>query len=179
MRHLISFVLFISFYNFSVVMAESQSIVSDESQIVEIGGGLSVETVPPKFITEWEEDTRPPPQPEWVIIPATYETITKTITVQPAYNEIDITPPVYSSDGRMLTPARAILKEVPAVTRDIKHRVVKIPSRVVKRIIPDMYHPKTVRKLIEPTSYIVRDSSGAELNHYENAEALTHFLNTR
>jgi len=168
MRHLFSFVLFISFYNFSVVMAESQSIVSDESQIVEIGGGLSVETVP-----------SPPPQPEWVIIPATYETITKTITVQPAYNEIDITPPVYSSDGRMLTPARAILKEVPAVTRDIKHRVVKIPSRVVKRIIPDMYHPKTVRKLIEPTSYIVRDSSGAELNHYENAEALTHFLNTR
>jgi len=51
MRHLFSFVLFISFYNFSVVMAESQSIVSDESQIVEIGGGLSVETVPPKFIT--------------------------------------------------------------------------------------------------------------------------------
>jgi len=161
------------------VTAESPSDNSPKSPIIEIGDGLSLETVPAEFVTTWEEDTRPPPQPEWIIIPATYENIPETVTVQAAYTDIDIVPPVYNPDGSMQSPVRAALKEVPAVTREITRRVVKTPSRVEKRVIPDMYHPPLVRKRIKAKSYIIRDQSGAELHRYDNAEELAHFQNTR
>jgi len=125
------------------------------------------------------QDTRPPPQAEWVIIPATYETITKTVIVHPAYKKIDISPPVYNSKGKMLTSARAVLEEVAEITREENLRIVKTPSRVVKRIIPDLYHPKLVRKISETAYYVIRDKSGKEVDRYDSPEALAKFLNAR
>jgi len=179
MRYFISLVFLILTCYLPTNSVRAQSTTLEGSNHIDIGAGLSLETVPAKYITQYEEDTRPPPQAEWVIIPATYETITKTVVLYPAYNKIDISPPVYDSEGKMLIPARAALEEVPEITREEKHRVVKTPSRVVKRIIPDLYHPKLVRKISETAYYVIRDKSGKEVDRYETPEALAQFLNTR
>ena len=157
---------------FSVLSASAQSITEtdDTGVIVNLGNGIFLETISPKYITSLED----PPDyikngvEEWVVIPATFETITETVVVEDAHSELKVTPAIIADDGSIRQPAAASLIEMPAVTRVVKHRVVKTPSRVEKRVVPYLYTPPTVRKKVSEAIFIFRDQLGVEIKRFEN-----------
>lgn len=149
--------------------ASAQSKDTKAGELVNLGNGIFLEVVPPEYMTflgetpEYYKNSE-----EWVIIPATYETITKTIIIQEGYSELQVIPASIADDGSRLEPAKASLVEVPAITKAETHRVVRTPSRAVKRTIPNLYHPSTRRKKVSDAIYIFRDGSGIEVARYDD-----------
>jgi hypothetical protein len=157
-----------------------QATAQSTSNGVEIGKGLFLETVPAVYITVNEKSDPPPTSVEWVTIPATFETVTETVVVQKAYSKLEVIPPIYDLDGALNTPARAIVQEVPAVTKQVSRRVVKTPSRVVKRSVPVMCNlPQTRRVISEKAAYIIRNASGEEIERFESPSKVADFINSR
>lgn len=176
----LTYLIFLTFvFQAHLMQASAQSLIVDGTETVEIGNGLFVDILPAKFKTMVSDDPGPSSEPDWVIIPATYETIIETIIIQEAYKDVEIFPPTYALNGSMTTPAIAILQEVPAITKQIERRVVKTPSRVVKRVIPHLYHPPIIRRKIEDEIYIVKDSKGKELQRFKEASAFADYMNSQ
>jgi len=160
--------------------AHAQNNLSPLPNIIEIGDGLSVETVPAKYITVAKQSDVPPPQKEWVIIPATFETVTETVIVQKADSTLEITPPVYGQDGTGVIPSSARVENVPAVIKQHSRRVVKTPARRVQRLVPVMCNlTRTERKLVKAESYIVRDETGGALKLFETSSEIADYINSR
>lgn len=65
-----------------------------------------------------------PARPEYVTIPATYETVNETVVVQEASSEL------VNINGRMME------RTVPAVTKQETRRVIKTPASTLERTIP-------------------------------------------
>lgn len=148
------------------------------SEFMDIGNELVLEIIPVKYETVLD-DSRNPYSLEWVVIPATYKTITETKIVVPSYKDVEIVPPIYNPDGSILVFAKALVKEIPAITKQVSRRVVDKPSQVVQRKVPILIKTETHRRLSKPKSYKIKDKSGVTLNHFENAESLAEFLNSR
>ncbi|PHR55823.1 MAG: hypothetical protein COA43_14990 [Robiginitomaculum sp.] len=148
-------------------------------KITDLGNGLYMETIPAKYGTFISSEKAPLPTEEWVRIPAVYETMTKTITVNEAYTSIDIKSAKFNSDHSLKALARAELIVIPAVTQDVTQRVIKTHAKWQKRIIPSLYHPPTIRKQINPAHYIIRNKENEIVQEFSDIRALADFLNTR
>lgn len=165
----------------------SHEITAEFSPLTPLGGGLYLQSVPPQFVFVMETLAPAPQQAEWVRIPATYETLSETVEVEPARETLKIIRAGDISDGAsggtstdaIDTLARAEVFIVPAVIREQKRRVVKTPARWVERILPDMRHPKTIRKKVRDDYYIVRDGQGNIVQEFASAKELALFLNAR
>lgn len=179
MRWLVNTVFFTFFSLGFVSCASSQGAVSKASDVVEIGNGLFLETVPARFITMKFDNDASKKELEWVVIPAVYESITETIILKAAFNKLELTPPVYDIDGTTLKPAKAILKEIPAVTKEVTRRIVKIPPKVVKRIVPILDGELTTRKKIKAQTFIIRDNTGKTLKRYDDPAKVAKYINSR
>ena len=84
-----------------------------------------------------------------------------------------VSPPAYKTDGSIETAAKAELIEIPAVTRQVSRRVVKIPARQVQRTIPNMCHPRAARRLVKPKTFTIKEEWGTVLEQFETPEALS------
>ena len=156
--------------------------ISPDSDIetIDIGNALILEISPAKYETYIDNsscDALAKNTTEWVTIPAVFETITEPVIVQKAYTDVKVSPPAYKTDGSIETAAKAELIEIPAVTRQVSRRVVKIPARQVKRTIPNMCHPSTARRLVKPKSFTIKEEWGTVLYHFDTPEALADYLN--
>jgi len=155
---------------FSAQIASAQSKDSKAGELENLGNGIFLEVIAAKYVTviaDTPEGVESSSE-EWVVIPATFETITKTIVIQDPYFELQVTPVTLAEDGAVLQSAQASLIEIPAVTKTISRRVVKTPSRVVKRTIPSTYNPGTRRKKVSEAAYVFRDEKGTEIKRYED-----------
>ena len=151
-----------------------------ENNLVTLGNGMIVETIPAKYVTivgETPEEFLKPNAEEWIVIPAVYETVTETIILEEGFSSLKITPAIYSNDGVLLEKAVAIVEHIPPVTRDVSVQVVKTPAKAVKRTIPNRYHPPTLRQRVKDEIYIIRDEKGVEIQRYEDPSALVAFVN--
>ena len=149
------------------------------NKIMDLGNGLVLEIIPAEYVTV-SDNTRClklSNSIEWVTIPATYETVTETVIVQAGYTDVDVSPPVYNFDGSIQLFAKAQIKEIPAVTKQVTLRKVKTPARMVQRTQPVICTPQTRRKLLKSKSYKIKDKSGITLNHFENAESFAEYIN--
>lgn len=174
------------FYAFVLMMMLALSLTSFSSagevhskrtRYTDIGHGLTLETIPAEFETFMEDHV--PREAEWILIPATYETIIETVTVKPAYKTLELTPPIYDEAGALKTPAKAKITEIAAVTREKRHRVVKTPARPVKRVIPVLDGHSFVRKQIKPETYIIRNKDGLIVRGFDDPVDVANFLNAR
>lgn len=177
MRYLIymSFILFLAAPEWSVAQQVNDT---HSSEFMDIGNELVLEIIPAKYETVLDE-SRNPYSLEWIIIPVTFKTITKTKIVVPSHKDVEIVPPIYNSEGSILVFAKALIKEMPAITKQVSRRVVDKPSQVVQRKVPTLIKTETNRRLIKPKSYKIKDKSGVTLNHFENVESLAEYLNSR
>lgn len=175
------------FYEFVLTMMLAFSVTSfsnageihpETTRYSDIGNGLTLEIIPAEFAT-FVEGYNSPRDIEWVLIPATYETIIETVIVKPAHKVLDLTPPLYDEAGVLKTPARAKVTEIAAVTREKRRRVVKTPARAVKRIIPVLDGHSIVRKQIKPETYIIRNKDGLIIRGFDDPVELANFLNAR
>jgi len=153
-------------FSASAMAAAAQD--ADVAALTNLGNGVFLEVEPAKFVTFVEETPEWMKQPQWVTIPATFETINETITVQEAYSELKLTPATFADDGSLLQSAQASLIDIPTVTKTITRRVMKTPPRVVRRTVPNMYHPPTRRKKVREALYVFRDEAGTEIARYED-----------
>ena len=163
-----------------LIMAPAWSQAQDAS--IDIGGGLVLEIIPAQF--ENVQDTscsdRLAQSPiEWVVVPATFESITETVIVQEAYTDVEVTPIIYNSDGSVKTAAKAKMIEIPAVSKQVTRRVMKTPSKIVQRIVPNTCSFRMKRRLKKSTAYQIKDKSGTTINHFENPESFAEYLNSR
>lgn len=151
------------------------------SQTMDIGNELVLEITPAKYenVTDNTRCLELHNAIEWVVIPATFETITETRVVQAGYTDVEIEPPVYNFDGSIQVSAKAKMIEVPAATKQVTRRVVKTPSRVVQRTQPAICGPEMRRKQLKSKSYKIKDKSGITVNHFENAESFADYLNSK
>jgi len=151
-------------------ICSAQSNELEVGTLINLGHGIFLETTSPNYITVLED----PPDyikngaEELVIVPATYETITETVVVQGAHSELKVTPAIISNDGSIQQKAAASLVNIPEVTKKVSRRVVKTPARAVKRVVPYLYTPRTVRKRVKDTIYIFRNQAGEEIKRYES-----------
>ena len=159
----------------------AQTAPNSNVESIDIGDALILEISPARYETYIDNsycktfDNKT----EWVTIPAVFETITETVIVQKAYTDVEVSPPAYNIDGSIDTAAKAELIEIPAVTRQVSRRVVKIPARQVKRTIPNMCHPSAARRLVKPKTFTIKEEWGTVLYHFETPEALADYLNFR
>ena len=163
-----------------LIMAPAWSQAQDAS--IDIGDGLVLEVIPSQYETVQDtscSDRHAQSPTEWVVVPATFESITETVIVQEAYTDVKITPIIYNSNGSVKTAAKAKMIEIPAVSKQVTRRVIKTPSKIVQRILPNTCSFRMKRRLKKSKSYKIKDKSGITLNHFENAESLAEFLNSR
>ena len=146
--------------------ASAQSLDLENEGLLNLGDGVVLEVVPPVF--ETISEVRKEPSEEWVTIPAVFETINETVVIQEGYTELKVIPAILTDDGSRLEPAQASLVDIPAVTKKVTRRVVKIPAKVVKRTIPCLCTPQTMRRKVTETVYIFRDELGAEVARYDD-----------
>ena len=156
--------------------------ISPDSDIetIDIGNALILEISPAKYETYIDNsscDALAKNTTEWVTIPAVFETITETVIVQKAYTDVKVSPPAYKTDGSIETAAKAELIEIPAVTKQVTRRVIITPARQVKRLIPNMCHPNTARRLVKPKTFTIKEEWGTVLYHFDTPEALADYLN--
>lgn len=113
------------------------------------------------------------------LIPDTLETQTETVIVQEGFMDAVVTPIIYNSDGTVKTPAKVKLLITPAVSKQVRYPVVKIPSREVQRKSNAKCKPMSRRIISKPKSYKIKDKSGATIHHFETAEALVEYINSK
>ena len=148
-------------------------------KITNLGNGLYMETIPAEYGT-FVSDFAKSLEQVWILqTPTVYETITTTIIVKEAYTKIDIKPAEYNDDQSLKTPARANLTSIPPITRNVTQRIIKTDPKWVKRAIPIMDHPPTIRKQIKPAHYIIRNTENETVQEFTDIKALADFLNTR
>jgi len=159
-------------------IASAQSNDMEAHARIYLGHGIFLKTIPPKYITVVEDtpDFIKNGSEELIVIPATYETITETVVVQDAYSELRVSPAIIADDGSILQPAVASLVDIPEVTRTVQHRVMKTSPRVIKRIVPYHYTPKTIRKKVSEAIFIFRNQAGEEIRRYENSADALHYI---
>ncbi|MEP3889853.1 MAG: hypothetical protein ABJN69_05250 [Hellea sp.] len=125
----------------------------------DIGGGWTVEIIPPEFafmeikepaFTEKSDLLIIPADFDWVEVdsqnhkvretnhielievPAVYEDIIDNIIVEESKTKISVSPVLYNADGSILRPAIFEKIVTPAVTRQVKKRVVKRPREIIE-----------------------------------------------
>lgn len=152
---------------FSAYIASAQSEGFESEGMLNLGGGLFLEVVPPEYETV-TVDRQEEPSEEWVTIPAVFETISETVVIQEGYIYLKVIPAILDDDGSRLEPAQASLIDIPPVTKTVSRRVVKVPARVVKRTVPCMCTPQTRRRKINEAVYVFWDEAGAEIARYDD-----------
>lgn len=170
MRFFISLGLILGFAQASFAQVGA----SDSTENIQLENGYTLEITPAKYQTfagETPEHILNPP-PEWIVIPATFEMITETEIVQAAYTDLKVISAELAKDGSVLRPTQLSLEEVPAITREVTRRIVKTPSRVVKRSVPVLYHPPAVRKQVQAKLFVLRDAEQVEIGRYEDPEEI-------
>ena len=162
------------------IMVPSWSQAQDTS--IDIGDGLVLEIIPAQYETVSENrcnDRHALNPTEWIVVPATFESITETVIVQEAYIDVEVTPIAYNSDGSVKTAAKATMIEIAAISKQETRRVVKTPSKIVQRVVPNTCSMQTKRRLKKSKSYKIKDKSGRIVSHFETPESFTEYLNSR
>ncbi|MGB0907733.1 MAG: hypothetical protein ACPGVT_09580 [Maricaulaceae bacterium] len=165
------------------VIAEAQVADGDEPQ--DIGGGLYLVTVPPVYETVSYSiggvqcDGITPIVEEWFLIPATYKTVTETKIIAASRTEIEIIDPIYDDKGVLLKTARASVKAIPAVTKEITRKIMLTPARPEKRYVPQMCQDKIKSIIRDPKYYLVKDDAGKIIRTFRNDGNLLAYLGSR
>ncbi|MEL6688131.1 MAG: hypothetical protein AAFP97_10985 [Pseudomonadota bacterium] len=151
--------------------------VGDPVKIYDIGDGEFVEIYPAKF-----DDVQMPLDPnaggtELVTIPATFETVMDTFVVRQEIKRPIIEAAIIK-DGIVVTPAKASIDVIPAVTQDIPRRVVREPERIIERSIP-VPPPEVIRVIVKEQTAIVRDSDGTEIQRFTDMAKLADYINQK
>jgi len=131
MQHLIFTLTLMLFSALHMPSVCAQDTLQKGANIIEIGSGLFVETVPAVYITE-EVGCPEKLSEQWVVIPPVFETISETIIIQEAYSSLDIKPPVYNINGSTETAAVATKVDMPAITRELTRRSLKLHREYVR-----------------------------------------------
>ena len=142
---------------------------------------------------EWEERSIVHP-------PLAYETVTERLLFQEARTELKTRPSLYVKDGAVVETAEVIERVIPAITKELKHRVEKNPAGpVIERVtpyeikdgktrfpirtFPDLRktHPAitkqiAIRKQISPQTYIIKDETGQIIHKFKTRDEVVAFL---
>jgi len=142
---------------FSQTNTAANDIVSTIKILGTLPPGLTLETLPGEYVTEyytvvvqdaWDEFIPVPSEYQWVegeiegeersIIhpPPTYETVTEPLLVQKANTELRTRPALYVEDGTVVETAEVIEQVIPATTKTIKRRVRRLSGANRVRVTP-------------------------------------------
>jgi len=127
-----------------------------------IGEGWSIEILRPEY--EWVEDESEDLSGDPVMIstlitlPAEYEAVTDTITVEREKTEYYLTKAIYNSDGTIKTAKIVKPRIIPAVTKEETRQVVIVPERTVERTVP-LERRKGYRRVVKLPDRTMEDTT--------------------
>jgi len=116
-------------------------------------------TIPAVYETVQEAVTVQEASTELVTIPPVWETVTETIVVQDASTELVTVPAEYQTvtetiviQPQSVTYSGGREHVIPAVTKQVNRRVVKTPARTVERVVPAVTQQIQKRVIKTPAS---------------------------